>query len=85
MNYTPELQEKITQLGLQKKTFLTHNTECLFARYPYRTKNVEYRDLTDFYLKKIFEKILNVILRILNQLLISYCRVGIVLQAPECL
>ena len=37
MNYTPELQEKITQLGLQKEN-IPHYTECLFARYPYRTK-----------------------------------------------
>ena len=57
MNYTPELQEKITQLGLQKENILYLTIKNVYL-HDIRTgqKNVEYRDLTDFYLKKIFEK-----------------------------
>ena len=57
MNYTPELQEKITQLGLQKENILYLTIQNVYL-HDIRTgqKNVEYRDLTDFCLKKIFEK-----------------------------
>ena len=54
MNYTPELQEKITQLGLQKENILYLTIQNVYL-HDIRTgqKNVEYRDLTDFYLIKM--------------------------------
>ena len=57
MNYSPELQEKIAQLGLKKENilFLTIYNEFLHEMRA-GTKNVEYRDSTAHYLSKFFAK-----------------------------
>jgi len=57
MTYSKELQEKIDELGLVKENilYMTIANEFLHA-IRVREKNVEYRDLTDFYLKKLFKR-----------------------------
>ena len=57
MNYSPELQNKINELGLKKENilYLTIKNEYLHEMRSGQ-KNVEYRDLTDFYLSKLFVK-----------------------------
>ena len=48
MNYTPELQEKITQLGLQKENILYLTIQNVYLHDIRRgQKNVEYRDPID--------------------------------------
>lgn len=57
MNYSPELQAKIDELGLAKENilYLTIANEFLHA-IRIGEKDVEYRDLTEFYLNKLFKK-----------------------------
>lgn len=57
MTYSKELQEKIDELGLVKENilYMTIANEFLHA-IRIGEKNVEYRDLTDFYLKKLFKR-----------------------------
>ncbi|MBK0383319.1 hypothetical protein I5M32_10140 [Pedobacter sp. SD-b] len=57
MNYGPRLQEIIKQLGLAKENilYLTINNSFLHD-IRLGEKNVEYRDLTDFYLQRFFKK-----------------------------
>lgn len=57
MNYSPELQNKIKELNLKKENilYLTIKNEYLHEMRS-GEKDVEYRDLTDFYLSKLFKK-----------------------------
>lgn len=57
MTYTPELQAKIDELGLAKENilYLTIANEFLHS-IRIGEKDVEYRDLTEFYLNKLFRK-----------------------------
>lgn len=57
MNYAPELQNKIDELGLKKENilYLTMQGEWLH-HIRAGEKDVEYRDITDFYLSRIFKK-----------------------------
>lgn len=57
MTYSKELQEKIDELGLSKENilYLTIANEYLHA-IRIGEKDVEYRDLSEFYLNKLFKK-----------------------------
>lgn len=57
MNYTPELQNTINQLGLKKENilYLTIMNEYLHEMRA-GTKKVEYRDYTDYYVGRFFAK-----------------------------
>ena len=54
MNYTPELQSKIDELALKKENilYLTMKNEY-WHEIRVGEKDVEYRDVTDFYLSKL--------------------------------
>lgn len=57
MNYSPELQNKINELNLKKENilYLTIKNEYLHEMRS-GEKDVEYRDISDFYLSKLFLK-----------------------------
>ena len=57
MNYSKELQQKINELNLKKENilYLTIKNEYLHEMRS-GEKDVEYRDVTDFYLSKLFLK-----------------------------
>lgn len=57
MNYSPDLQNKINELGLKKENilYLTMQGEYMHD-IRVGDKDVEYRDITDHYLTRIFKK-----------------------------
>jgi hypothetical protein len=57
MNYTPELQSKIDELALKKENILYLKMKNEYwHEIRVGEKDVEYRDVTDFYLSKLFSK-----------------------------
>ena len=57
MTYSPELQAKIDELGLIKENILKMTIANEFLHEMRNgVKNVEYRDLTEHYLQKLFNK-----------------------------
>lgn len=57
MTYSPELQAKIDELGLKKENILYMTIANVFLHEMRNgEKNVEYRDLTEHYLQKLFKK-----------------------------
>ncbi len=55
MNYSTKLQHKIEELGLQKENILYLTIRNVFLHEIRKgEKDVEYRDLTEYYLKKLF-------------------------------
>lgn len=57
MNYSPELQNKIDSLGLTKENILYLPMQSVWMHeIRVGKKNVEYRDVTEHYLQKLFTK-----------------------------